>query len=48
METIYKQEELIFKEYQALLGDNREISPDGLHYLGDFLLYQQLLGTLLW
>ena len=36
METIYKQEELIFKEYQALLGDNREISPDGLHYLGDF------------
>ena len=37
METIYKQEELIFKEYQALLGDNREISPDGLHYLGALL-----------
>ncbi len=36
METIHKQEELIFKEYQALLGDNREISPDGLHYLGVF------------
>lgn len=36
METIHKQEELIFKEYQALLGNNSEISPDGLHYLGDF------------
>lgn len=36
METIHKQEELIFKEYQALLDDNREISPDGLHYLGAF------------
>lgn len=36
METIYKQEELIFKEYQALLGDNIAVSPDGLHYLGAF------------
>ena len=36
METIHEREERIFKEYQDRLGDNREISPDGLHYLGDF------------
>lgn len=36
MESIHKQEEFIFKKYQALLGDNKEISPDGLHYLGAF------------
>ncbi len=38
METIHEQEERIFEEYQkclAHLGKNREISPDGLHYLGD-------------
>ena len=36
MEFIHRQEEFIFKEYQALLGDNIAVSPDGLHYLGDF------------
>ena len=36
MEFIHRQEEFIFKEYQALLGDNIAVSPDGLHYLGAF------------
>lgn len=36
MKSIHKQEELIFKEYQELLGDGREVSADGLHYLGEF------------
>lgn len=35
MEWIHKQEELIFTEYQELLGGGREVSPDGLHYLGE-------------
>ena len=35
MEWIHKQEELIFAEYQELLGGGREVSPDGLHYLGE-------------
>lgn len=36
METIHEREERIFEEYQDRLGDNGEISLDGLHYLGDF------------
>lgn len=38
MEFIHRQEEFIFKEYQALLGDNIAVSPDGLHYLGVFTI----------
>ena len=35
MEWIHKQEELIFAEYQELLGGGREGSADGLLYLGE-------------
>lgn len=36
MESIHEQEELIFEEYQKLLGEDEEVSTDGLHYLGEF------------
>lgn len=36
METIHTQEELIFGEYQKLLCEDKEVSTDGLHYLGEF------------
>ena len=46
MESIHKQEELIFNEYQALLDDDREVSPDGLHYLGNFYYENDCWGRL--
>ena len=46
MESIHKQEELIFKDYQALLDDNREVSSDGLHYLGNFYYENDCWGRL--
>lgn len=36
MESIHTQEELIFGEYQKLLCEDKEVSTDGLHYLGEF------------
>ena len=36
MGTIHEQEKLIFEEYQKLLGEDKEVSTDGLHYLGEF------------
>ena len=38
MEWIHKQEELIFTEYQELLGGGREVSPDGFALLREVLL----------
>ena len=46
MESIHKQEELIFKDYQALLDDDREVSSDGLHYLGNFYYENDCWGRL--
>ncbi len=36
MISIHQQEDLIFREYQTLLGSDQEVSADGLHYLGEF------------
>lgn len=46
MAFIHQREELIFEEYQKLLGDDQEVSTDGLHYLGEFYYKNGYWGRL--